>query len=40
LVGLEREGYKRLNPSADLRLEAGDRLWIVGDSEKIARLNS
>jgi CPA2 family monovalent cation:H+ antiporter-2 len=40
LVGLEREGYKRLNPSADLRLEAGDRLWIVGDPEKIARLNS
>jgi CPA2 family monovalent cation:H+ antiporter-2 len=40
LVGLEREGYKRLNPSADLRLEVGDRLWIVGDPEKIARLNS
>lgn len=40
LVGLEREGYKQLNPPADLRLEAGDRLWIVGDPEKIARLNS
>ncbi|MGE3760142.1 MAG: cation:proton antiporter regulatory subunit, partial [Pseudobdellovibrionaceae bacterium] len=40
LVGLEREGYKQLNPPADLRLEPGDRLWIVGDPEKIARLNS
>ncbi len=39
LVGLEREGYRRLNPPADLRLESGDRLWIVGDPEKISRLN-
>ncbi len=40
LVGLERQGYKQLNPPADLRLEAGDRLWIVGDPDKISRLNS
>jgi CPA2 family monovalent cation:H+ antiporter-2 len=39
LVGLEREGYRQLNPSADLRLEAGDRLWIVGDPAKMAALN-
>lgn len=40
LVGLERQGYRKLNPPADLRLEAGDRLWIVGDPDKISALNS
>jgi CPA2 family monovalent cation:H+ antiporter-2 len=39
VVGVEREGFRQLSPSADLRLEAGDRLWIVGDPDKIPRLN-
>ncbi|HMN67538.1 MAG TPA: TrkA C-terminal domain-containing protein, partial [Bdellovibrionales bacterium] len=39
LVGIERKGYRQLNPSPDLRLEAGDRLWIVGDAQRIAELN-
>jgi len=40
LVGVEREGYRQLNPPAGLRLEPGDRLWIVGDPDRIAALNS
>lgn len=40
LVGLERQGYRQLNPSPDLRLESGDRLWIVGDPGKMNRLNA
>lgn len=40
LVGLERESYRQLNPSADLRLEAGDRLWIVGNPAKMAAINT
>ena len=39
LVGVEREGFRQLNPSPDLRLEAGDRLWIVGDPALITALN-
>ncbi|MGE0528319.1 MAG: cation:proton antiporter regulatory subunit, partial [Bdellovibrionales bacterium] len=39
IVGIERQGYKQLNPPADLCLEPGDRLWIVGDPEKISHLN-
>lgn len=40
LVGLERQGYRQLNPPLDLVFESGDRLWIVGDPMKIAALNS
>ncbi len=39
VVGVEREGFRQLQPPADLRLEAGDRLWIVGDPDKIHLLN-
>lgn len=39
VVGLERGEFRQLHPPADLRLEAGDRLWIVGDPDKILRLN-
>jgi CPA2 family monovalent cation:H+ antiporter-2 len=39
VVGLERQGFRQLNPPADLQLEVGDRLWIVGEPEKIHRLN-
>jgi CPA2 family monovalent cation:H+ antiporter-2 len=39
VVGVEREGFRQLHPPADLRLEAGDRLWIVGDPDKIHLLN-
>lgn len=39
VVGVEREGFRQLHPPADLRLAAGDRLWIVGDPDKIQLLN-
>jgi len=39
VVGVEREGFRQLHPPADLRLEAGDRLWIVGDPDKIHLIN-
>ena len=39
VVGFERDGSRQLNPPPDLRLLAGDRLWIVGDIEKIQILN-
>jgi CPA2 family monovalent cation:H+ antiporter-2 len=39
LVGVERDGERRLHPPPDLRLEAGDRLWIVGDPARMGRLN-
>jgi CPA2 family monovalent cation:H+ antiporter-2 len=39
VVGIERDGLRQLHPNADLRLEDGDRLWIVGDPDKIHRLN-
>ena len=39
VVGVEREGFRQLHPPADLRLEAGDRLWLVGDPDKIHLLN-
>lgn len=39
VVGVERGEFRQLHPPADLRLEAGDRLWIVGDPDKIPRLN-
>lgn len=40
VVGVERGEFRQLHPPADLRLEPGDRLWIVGDPDKISRLNS
>lgn len=39
VVGVERGEFRQLHPPADLRLEAGDRLWIVGDPDKISILS-
>ncbi len=39
VVGIERQGFRQINPPPDLTLEPGDRLWIVGDPDKLAALN-
>ncbi|MGE4132813.1 MAG: cation:proton antiporter [Bdellovibrionales bacterium] len=39
VVGVERDGARQLQPPPDLQMRAGDRLWIVGDPEKIENLN-
>jgi CPA2 family monovalent cation:H+ antiporter-2 len=36
VVGIERGGKRVLNPESQTVLEAGDRVWIVGDAELIA----
>jgi CPA2 family monovalent cation:H+ antiporter-2 len=38
VVGVERQGKRILNPSADFRILSGDLLWIVGETEKIRAL--
>jgi len=38
VVGIEREGKRILNPDSSEVLHKGDVLWIVGDREKILRL--
>ncbi len=38
VVGIERDGIRYLNPESDWVLEAGDIVWIVGDSGKISKL--
>lgn len=38
VVGIERAGERILNPPADFRIDAGDLLWIVGQSEKVRAL--
>lgn len=38
LVGIERAGEHILNPESTTVLEAGDRLWIVGDTHAIRNL--
>lgn len=38
VVGIEREGKRILNPDSSETLQKGDILWIVGDREKILRL--
>lgn len=35
IVGVERRGERILNPPADFKIDRGDLLWIVGDSEKL-----
>lgn len=35
VVGIERNGERILNPDSNLKIENFDRLWIVGDREKI-----
>lgn len=38
VVGIERNGSRRINPDSDLRLEAGDLLWIAGERSKLSEL--
>jgi len=38
IVGVEREGQRNLNPDSSYVLKKGDRLWIVGDVQKIRAL--
>lgn len=38
VVGIERHGERILNPDSSMILEAGDLLWIVGDSQRIRAL--
>src|SRR5690606_17010266 len=38
IVGIEREDQRKLNPDSTFVLKEGDRLWIVGDIEKIRNL--
>lgn len=40
VVGLERGNRRIINPESDFVLEAGDRLWIVGDKDGLDRLAS
>lgn len=35
VVGIERKGHRILNPTSQTRLQYGDIIWIVGNSEKI-----
>lgn len=35
VVGVERNGERILNPESTFRLESGDIIWIVGDTEQI-----
>jgi len=35
IVGVERRGERILNPPADFKIDRGDLLWIVGDSQKL-----
>jgi CPA2 family monovalent cation:H+ antiporter-2 len=35
IVGIEREGVRHLNPRPDMKMHAGDMLWLVGNRELI-----
>jgi CPA2 family monovalent cation:H+ antiporter-2 len=39
VVGIERNKVRILNPDSDMQFEWGDIIWIVGEREKIKRLN-
>ncbi|MEO6893397.1 MAG: cation:proton antiporter [Ginsengibacter sp.] len=39
VVGLERNEERILNPDSDTRFEWGDIIWIVGEREKIKKIN-
>lgn len=39
VVGIERNGRRIVNPDALTMLEAGDLLWVVGDSRRILTIN-
>ncbi|MDR2849298.1 MAG: TrkA C-terminal domain-containing protein, partial [Verrucomicrobiota bacterium] len=36
VIGIERKGVNRVNPTADTTLEAGDLVMVLGDDEQIA----
>lgn len=38
IVGIERDGTRILNPESNTIFATGDRVWIVGDAELIARV--
>jgi CPA2 family monovalent cation:H+ antiporter-2 len=38
VVGVERENVRIANPSPDFQIDAGDRLWVVGEKRKIDEL--
>ncbi|GHT38003.1 sodium:proton antiporter [Bacteroidia bacterium] len=38
LIGVEREGWSTMNPDLEVVFEVGDILWLVGEKEKIKRL--
>ncbi|RYD55070.1 MAG: sodium:proton antiporter [Sphingobacteriales bacterium] len=38
VVGIERKKRRLLNPESNLIMEEGDRIWIVGDAELIAKV--
>lgn len=38
VIGIERKGYRLLNPESETVFEWGDVVWIVGDRRKIQRL--
>lgn len=40
IVGMERNGERMLNPDSELVFEEGDVLWIVGNPERIQRLEA
>ena len=37
IVGLERDGIRKLNPQSDIILQAGDYVWIVGNKKEIQK---
>lgn len=37
IVGVEREGARTLNPDSGMVLKAGDLVWVVADTKKIAQ---
>jgi CPA2 family monovalent cation:H+ antiporter-2 len=38
VVGIERQGKRIINPDSDLEIEAGDTLWVVGESAQVGDL--
>jgi CPA2 family monovalent cation:H+ antiporter-2 len=38
VVGIERNGKRIINPDSDLEIEAGDTLWVVGESAHVGDL--
>lgn len=40
VVAIERENQRILNPESDLVLEWGDIIWVVGDRDKIRKVNT